>query len=64
MGMIEQDILGQVEKGLSETNRRLGEVAEQLRQLTAAVRSATPASQPHAVSPPHPDVDTSPRPQF
>ena len=44
MGMTEQDILAQVEKGLGETNRRLGEIADLLRQLTAALRSVAPVS--------------------
>ena len=53
MGMTEQDILAQVEKGLGETNRRLGEIADLLRQLTAALRSvarpARPTPGPHRV---------------
>ncbi len=64
MGMTEQDILAQVEKGLGETNRRLGEIADLLRQLTAALRSVAPVSPPHIGSPPRPEVDRTPRPQF
>ena len=64
MGMTEQDILAQVEKGLGETNRRLAEIAELLRQFTAALRSLAPASPVHTGSPPHPEVDKTPRPQF
>ncbi len=64
MGMTEHDILAQVEKGLGEANRRLDEIAELLRQLTAVVRSVAPASPAHTAPAWHPDVDPAPRPQF
>jgi hypothetical protein len=64
MGMTEHDILAQVEKGLGEANRQLDEIAEQLRQLTAAVRSVAPARPAHTAAAWHPEVDSTPRPQF